>query len=107
MRLVDRIRPDYVRPTCPECGQTMQFVHFNGEGSRYACLPCELGCEGEDWCRPGTNDGSIGAAEASWIIRNTQGNEGPVRRREIEAAGKPLIDEGWRNRRASIRQDER
>lgn len=29
------------------------------------------------------------------------------RRREIEAAGKPLIDEGWRHRRASIRQDER
>ncbi len=28
-------------------------------------------------------------------------------RREIEAAGKPLIDEGWRHRRASIRQNER
>lgn len=28
-------------------------------------------------------------------------------RREIEAAGKPLIDEGWRHRRTSIRQNER
>ena len=28
-------------------------------------------------------------------------------RAEIEAAGRPLIDEGWRHRRASIRQNER
>ena len=28
-------------------------------------------------------------------------------RAEIEAAGRPMIDKGWRNRRASIRKDER
>ncbi len=28
-------------------------------------------------------------------------------RREIEAAGRPLHDPGWRHRRASVRQNER
>lgn len=75
--LVDRIRPDYVRPACAACGQTLTFVHFNQGGSRYACLPCELGSlnPGADWCVPGSNEAPVGAHEASWIIRNTEGNE--------------------------------
>ncbi len=55
----------------------MQFVHMNPGGSRYACLPCEFGerNEGADWCVAGDNDTRMGAAEASWIIRNTTGYE--------------------------------
>lgn len=70
-RLGARIRPDYVRPVCESCGKTLVFTHINPEGSRYACLACEF-----DWdyasggeAYPMTNH------EASWIIRNTTGNE--------------------------------
>lgn len=71
--LVDRISPNYVRPKCASCGRTLAFVHFNPSGSRYACLPCELGPEYEDMT--GTDDYRMTASEASWIIRNTEGNE--------------------------------
>jgi hypothetical protein len=73
-RLVDRISPDYVRPMCPDCGQTMSFVHLNRGGSDYVCLPCTFG-SADDWCRPGSNDAPMGNHEASWILRNTKGNE--------------------------------
>lgn len=69
--LVDRISPDYVRPTCAVRGHTMDFVHFHGEGSRYCCLPCEFGVKYQH----GRSDYPMTAAEASWIIRNTSGNE--------------------------------
>ena len=76
MTLVDRIRPDYTRPKCPECRETLSFVHFH-DGCRYACLPCEFGADnpGADWCSPGADDAPMGNCEASWIIRNTKGND--------------------------------
>lgn len=75
--LVDRIRPDYQRPKCPDCGEMLGFICLNPSGCRYACLPCEFGPlnPGADWCTPGSDDAPIGNHEASWIIRTTAGNE--------------------------------
>ena len=67
--IIDRIRPDYKRPRCAQCGQAMDFIHESPGGSRYACVACEF------WMVPLGDEAAMSPSEASWIIRNTEGNE--------------------------------
>lgn len=66
MSLKDRIPADYVRPKCPRCHRTLSFVHVKPGGSRYACLPCDMGLKD----MPSDPNTPISNSEASWIIRH-------------------------------------